>query len=46
MYDLSGEPTLVLEHYLLAAKVKETLVVSKRAARKFDVKRYKFQAAK
>jgi hypothetical protein len=46
MYDLSGELTLVLEHYLLVAKVKGTLVVSKRASQKFDVERYKSQAAK
>jgi len=44
MYDLSGELTLVLEHYTLVAK--GTLVVSKRAAQKFDVERYKSQAAK
>jgi len=46
MYDLSGELTLVLEHYPLVAKVKETLVVSKWAAQKSDVERYKSQADK
>jgi len=46
MYGLSGELTLVLEHYLLVAKVWERVVVSKRAALKFDVERYKSQEAK
>jgi len=46
MYDLSGGLTLVLEHYLLVAKVRERMVVSKRAAQKFDVERHKSQEAK
>jgi len=39
MYHLSGELT-VTDHYLVVAKVRERLAVSKQAGQKFDVERF------
>ena len=40
MYDLSKGANYNTDHYLVAAKVRERLAVSKKAAQKFDVERF------
>ena len=39
MYEVSGDLTVMLVHYLVVAKVREVLAVSKQAAKKVDGKR-------
>ena len=41
MYEVSGE--LNICHYLVVVKVRERLAVSKPAAQKFDVEKFKFR---
>ena len=40
MYEVSGDLTVMLVHYLVVAKVREVLAVSKQAAQKFGGERF------
>jgi hypothetical protein len=40
MYEVAGELSLYTDNYLVVAKVRERLAVSKQAAQKFDGERY------
>jgi len=40
MHDVSGELTVITDHCVVLAKVRERLAVSKQAAQTFDVERF------